>query len=148
MASKASVTFNDYDNEASSVNLRGVDLTSANFDAQVSLLQDVIDAMLDVTIATKWKHTLGLSVDGARIKATSPFAQRETKWLVVMSDANGNPSTLEIPGADLAQLGAADQLDITAGNGLVLKNAIEAFHKSNAGEDVTVLEVRHVGRNI
>ncbi len=148
MPSKASISFNDHDNEVSTVSLRGVDLTAANFNAQVSALLAVRDAMNDVIIGTQYKHSIGNEVVGAKITPSDPFAQRETKWLVVMSDSLGNPLSLEIPCADLAQIAAGDKLDINSGNGLALKAAIEAFHRSNAGNPVTVLEVRHVGRNV
>lgn len=94
---------------------------------------------------------------------SDPQAQRETKWFVDYEDSqqffdppvNAIPNagykktfSIELPTADLSLLtGNTSVLDITAGAGATFKTAFEAIARSPYGGTVTVLEVRHVGRN-
>lgn len=150
MAASARITQVDYGNEVSSSNFRGIDLSGANFDAQETLVDALQTAIDGVAIGTIFAGRIEASTfSGPKTLPASPNAQRETKWLVSMVDAViGSPLTVEIPCADLSLLVAnTDKMDITAGAGLALVTAIEAYHKSVAGNAVSVVEVRHVGRN-
>ena len=150
MTSRFKVTVVDYDTEKSNSNFRGVPVTSANYDAQVALADAIVSAIDGVSIAEIDNHDFtSRATDLAPTPPTNQFAQRETKWLVSMIDTSGNPSNVEIGGADLGLLtGGSDELDLSAGAGLALKDAIEAYHRSLQGNTVTVQTVRHVGRNL
>lgn len=88
--------------------------------------------------------------DSTVISTTVPTAadcQRGIKWNVLLSDnVTGIKSTRKIPTANLSLLPLVggkrqEDLDLTAGAGLALKNAIQGFARSNVGNAVTVLRV-------
>jgi hypothetical protein len=91
------------------------------------------------------------SVTSEPVDSASALNQRETKLLVVMQ-TNTSKATrrLEVPGFDLTKLNPSNKgtVDITAGAGADLKNSLEAIYIDPlTGEGITVLEMRHVGRN-
>lgn len=150
MAAKLVLGYKDYDREIGSVGFRGVALTAANFDAQAALMDALITAIGNVTLGVLENETRQASaVDNQANPPSAAFAQRETKFLVKGFDTGGRRVTWELPCADLDQLITnEDKLDLTAGVGLALKTAIEAYALSIAEVSVTVDEVIHVGRNI
>lgn len=140
----------DHDSEASSFGVNIVNLTAANMTAQLALLATLRSAVEAVIIGTPRKETVVANVDEiAGVAPANAFAQRETKWLVTGVDGLGLTSSLEIPTADLDALsGGTGSMDITAGVGLALKNALDAVWMSRAGSAVEVTRIIHVGRNI
>lgn len=150
MASGLTINYNDFNNEKSSTTFRGVAVVGATYDAVLVDADALVAAIDDVTIATIDGHTFKSRViKTGDPKPTTKWAQRELKWLVSMVDTvTGATSDVEIAGADLDVLGEGNLMDLTANPGLALKTAIEAFHRSNAGNQVTVLSVRKVGRNL
>ena len=81
--------------------------------------------------------------------ATSPFAQRENKWLVVATDNVTNLSVrFEIPCADLDQLEENGEELEAGANRTALISALEAYAKSVAGNAITVQNIYFVARNL
>lgn len=150
MPSGLTITFTDWNNENASTSFRGQDVTSANYDAQITLADALIVAVDAVSIAANTGNSFrSRDIKTGAPKPTNNFAQRELKWLVSFVDnSTGATSNIEIPGADLSLLSSGNELDLGAGPGADLKSAIEAFHLSNAGNAVSVLSVRKVGRNL
>jgi len=148
---KLNLVFIDHDSESSGVGIHSVDLTAGNFAAQSALLATLRTAIEGVSLGTLRQETIvAVTDDIPGVAPANAFAQRETKWLVRGVDGSGFVSTLEIPVADLALLaGGTGQMDIAAGAGLALKNALDAVWMSpRSGTAVTVEAVYHVGRNI
>lgn len=145
-----SLTFIDHDTESSTFGVRIPDLNAGNIAAQLALLATLRAAIEALVLGTLRKEETSALVDDiAGVAPADGFAQRETKWLVSGVDSIGLAATVEIPTADLAQLpGGSGVLDISAGNGLALANALNAVWRSRAGNAVTVSRIIHVGRNI
>jgi len=144
------LTYIDHDSETSTVGLRIPDLNAGNIAAQLALLATLRAAIEAVVIGTLRREEIGAIVDDiAGVAPANGFAQRETKWLVSGVDSAGLACTLEIPTADLDLLaGGSGALDISAGPGLALADALNAVWRSRHGNAVTVSRVVHVGRNL
>jgi len=140
----------DHDSESSTVGVLTIDLTAGNFAATAALLATLAAAVDGVIIGTpRSESIIAVQNEIAGVAPADAFAQRETKWLVTGTDSAGLTCTLEIPTANLDLLPAGSgTLDIAAGAGLALKNALDAVWRSRAGNAVTVSRVIHVGRNI
>ena len=115
--------------------------------ALIATLQAAIEAIvignLDRTVVS------AVTTDLGAVPPASGTAQRETKWLVSGSDTVGLNCSIEIPTADLTLLpSGSGVLNLAAGTGLALKNALDAVWVSKIGNPVTVGRVIHVGRNI
>lgn len=148
---RLSLTYLDASGERSNVSIRTTDLTSVNFDAEQTESDAIRDAIAGVSLLTQIKDTrVAVETEAAAVKPADQFAQRETKWLVRFTDnVNGKSGTFEIPGADLDLLVTGQgEMDIEAGAGLALVNALETGMLSRDGNAITVSEVVHVGRNI
>lgn len=147
---KYNLNIRDFDDESSSIGVNWVDLTAANMTAQLALLATLRTALEGILTGTPRKETIVAStLDIAGALPTNEYSQRETKWLVSGVDSSGLGATLEIPTADLTALVSGQGgMDITAGVGLALANALNAGWRSRSGNLVTVTKVTHVGRNI
>lgn len=147
---KFSMTYLDHDNERSNASIGIVELNAGNIAAQLALiatLQAAIEAIcignLDRTVVS------AITTDLAAVPPASGNAQRETKWLVSGVDTQGLNCSVEIPTADLTLLpNGSGVMDLAAGVGLALANALDAVWVSKIGNAVTVSRVIHVGRNI
>lgn len=157
MAVQATLSGNDYSFnargklESTSTSFWMADVTPANLAAQ-SILLDNLQAAFDGISLIDFTGKELKAVDDPRGSArpASPFAQRETKWLVsYVDDVTGKQHTMEIGGADLALVGDDGKtLNVAAGAGAAFVTAFEAGVKSPVGNDVTFLSAVHVGRNI
>lgn len=148
---KHNLTFIDHDSESSSCGINMVNLTAGNIAAQLALLATLRAAIEGVSLGTlRSEQVIAVTDDIPGVAPANAFAQRETKWLVRGVDGAGFVSTIEIPCADLALLsGGTGQMDIAAGAGLALVNALNAVWMSpRSGTAVDVEAVYHVGRNI
>ena len=146
---KSTITYLDYGREKSTVTMRATANTAANFDAQEVLFQAVVTAIAAVTLGTKIKTESGGNVVlFAETPPAAQEAQRESKWLVQFEDdVTYRAGTLEIPCVDFDELEVnKETLDITAGAGLALKNALEAYHLSVEENAITVQAVTFVAR--
>lgn len=145
------VRYNDYDGERSTVNLRSVLRTAANFDAQAAAELALRDAIAAITSGLRVGFDSGnryQTVD-PKTKSADPYAQRENKWFVEYGNAN-NAYQMEIPCADLQFLDPDNRgfLDLGSTEGLAFKNGFEAFVVDEGGNPITVTSVKFVGRNL
>lgn len=145
------VKFLDYSDERSDFGIYTPDLTAANFDATIALIDALVVEIEAVSLGTKIKDTRSATV--ATFPATlpvSPSAQRESKWLIkAVDNVLGGDVRATIPTADLQFLVAGTgAMNLAAGQGLSLKNALEAVMLSKYGNAVTVNSIEHVGRTI
>jgi len=155
MGASLVLTYVDWEGEGSAVKVPGLTISAANHDAQVALmatLKSAVNAVTECELVNERRVAYDARTSGAA-RASAKSAQRERKWLVRMTEATDyRKLTLEIPGADLSLLDDGDtagKLDITTAlaPGTALKDAIEAYYKSDRGYGVTVDEIVHVGRN-
>ncbi len=142
------IPFKDYGGDSSTVRLN---VDNAITDPNITTLQQAVQ---DVTLGNAGQVVLRTDVNkdvGPGGQPANAFAQRETKWLVKYHDATTLKNyQLEIPNADLAHLSAGTEtMDLSAGDGLTLKNQIEAFVEAPlTGNAVVVDEVVFVARNL
>ena len=154
MGSKVLLTFQDYDQEFSTVSLEGetvdgVTYTVENANTEMDALKD---AILAVTLCSHYRTQKVMSQGLVTLTPPSnAFAQRETKWLLRYRDNVTNKVyTAEVPGADLDLLDtqAKGYLDTSQAEWTALKTAFENFVLSADGNAVVLLSAQHVGRNI
>lgn len=147
---KLNYTIIDHDSEGSTVGVNIADINAGNIVATLAAIA-TLEAAIDAVVAgtPRQEQIIAVTTDIAGVAPASGWAQRETKWLVSGVDSQGLSSTLEIPTADLTLLaGGTKNLDISAGVGLALANALNAVWLSRAGNAVTVSKIIHVGRNL
>lgn len=150
MASEWVATIQDHGREKSTVGFRGINITPANFEAQMGLMDALYAAVQDVIIGTVSKTTrIAASAVITETPPENPYAQRESKWLVKARDDSNQRSVLfEIACADLSLLDpVTERMDPEGAEYLALKAAIEAYARSIDGNPVTVEEVVFVSRN-
>lgn len=146
--SRTTITLLDKISKTTDVSVHATALTAGNFTAQMGLADTFVAAVMAVTLLEKKKDTrfaveTKFNVD----PPTDANAYRGNKWLVSMVDANGNSCSFHIGGANASLLAAGTNvLDLTADEGLALKNAIEGYAKSNDGEAVTVTSITYVDK--
>lgn len=124
--------------------------TLVNLQAVVS----AIDPIILGSAASGKKTAITNVTPGSPGPAASVSANRGNKWLVkifVAADKGGlgDIYDYEIGTADDTQLpsAASDFLDLSAGVGLALKNAIEAVYLSDEGNTGVVQSVQQVNRS-
>jgi hypothetical protein len=111
---------------------------------QMGALEAAIDA---VTLGAVASSSFGDSDNRAYVRPTDAQSQRGVKWTVAWEDTvTFQRNTNTIPTANLDLLptvggNRVEDLDLTAGVGLALKDAIEELCKSPAGNPITVLRV-------
>lgn len=151
MPSSATLKGKDYGKEVTRFGFNVVQLTAANFDAQIALVATLQGAVDNVSYGLFDGKTVQAQDVAVGPKATDVNAQRESKWRVTYDDdvqPEGNGS-FEIGMADLSLLVAGTgDMDVSAGAGAALVTAIEAAVVSRLGNAVTVTSIIHVGRNI
>lgn len=150
MADRFTISGLDYSGEGTSMGGYLTTLSAANFDAQVALIQAIQTAIQAVSLIDFEGLQIN-HVDSPREtdRPSSPYAQREAKWLVTMSDdTTADLIQFEIGGPDLTLLGSdGSTMDVSAGAGLALVGALESGFKSKAGNTCTFVSAVHVGRN-
>lgn len=152
MASKLTLSYLDFDSERSSFSVEGVDLTAANLVAQEALIASLVAATGLITEGTLNTETVVLRTE--TISSTPPTlgsAQREGKWLVTyVDDVTDETHQAEIPCPDFDLLVPGSGLLNTGvgTDGADFVAAFEAFVRGHGTNTVTVLNVRHVGRNL
>jgi hypothetical protein len=142
------LSYQDYNGEGSSVTVRTIDLTAANFDATITALNGLRDAVEGVTLASLTKQSIqAIETETGTGLPASQYAQRESKWLVKFQQDDGQFGSFEIPAADLTLLnGHTELMDVSGGAGQALVTSIQGNVYGRDGELVTVLEIQHVGR--
>ena len=138
--------FQDNSKEFSTAGLRVTDGITA-------LLQtDIQNAVTGVSIGNLQSKQYAEVTRISNQPAASDLAQRENKWLVRYEDTvTFDVGTFTIPCADLAgvtMIANTDRADLTAEPMLSLVNIVNAQVLSKAGNPVSVIEVKYVGRNL
>lgn len=144
---KATLSLLDKQGKTGSVGFYVTEFSAANFTALNGLIDDAVAAIQAVTLLNTSKDERLASVEKFSVSLpTGDYAVKGLRWLVRGVDSNGNAVTMQIPGADLSLSANAKDLDLTAGDGLALKTALDAVWKSNDGEAVTVVEVVYLDK--
>jgi len=143
----------DYSNEKSSFGITSITVTSGNIVAQQGYAADVAAAVDDLSLGELTKQVMGLVILDTPAIPTSPYAQREMKWLVqYQATTSGKIFTIEIPAPDITDnvVVNTDVADLSSADWVAFIAAFENYAKSpdNGTEAVTVLGARLVGRNI
>jgi len=152
--SKLNVTYLDFGGEVTTTSIRGAGISSANYDAQVTLMTALRGAMDDIVLGVQKKYQI-IAADNilSNTPPTDAFAQRELKWLVTYADdTTGKEYQVEIGTAlptDNVTAGT-DYADLTATDIAAFVTAFEAFARApdDLTHTVTVTSIRLVGRNI
>lgn len=152
MATLNNVQITDYSNEKSSFGVTSVTVNAGNIAAQQTAAAALIGAIDDLTIGEVTKQTMNLVILDTPAIPTSPFAQRELKWLVQYQGASGKMYSLEIAAPDITDNVApnTDIADLASTDWAAFVTAFEAFAREpdNGTGTVTVIGARLVGRNI
>jgi hypothetical protein len=145
-----SITFNDYSGEKSTLSFRCVALSPANVAAQETALTDLATAILAITLGVKNKQEIVYSSSTpTNTPASSPVAQRETKWLVRFTDTvNGRKGSIELPCAEAdTHIVTNTDIGLLTGEMATFVSALEAVMLSVDGNAIDVLGITLVGRN-
>jgi len=147
---KVIFTFMDNTLEKSNAEFRGVELTAANFDAQVTLQNNLLAAIGGIANGVLTKTQRVASVSEASPAAPATTVQREQKYLARYHAEAGSSYRTEIPCIDLGVLVSGTEIvDLTAGVGLAFKTAFDAYVKGEDGVTAAVLDsLTYVTRNI
>ncbi len=152
---KLILTYRDYGEpgERSTVSAEGPDFTALNHDAEITLQNALRDAIDDITLGTRVNvQRVAQESPGLDTNPASPFAQRESKWLVRYRDTvTGKRATMELPCADLSKLlsSTPDKADLADADVAAFVAAFEAYVLSpgtGTRGDTEVYEIRFVGR--
>jgi len=147
------ISITDYSQENSSFGFSSAALTAGNIVAQTAALATLEAATEDLTIGHVSKQQVAqVLVDDPSVP-TSPYAQRELKWLVTyQAVTSGKKFTLEIPAPDVTDnlVPNSDAADITSDDWDAWITAFVSVAKSpdDLSDSVIVLGARLVGRNI
>jgi len=148
----ATIRYEDYNGEVSTVSVRSDTLTAVNFDGENTALVSLMDAIAGITLGLRTGFDIGNRTKTVLGPASDTDAQRERKWLVQYHDGvTLKRYTLEIPCADLAQLDENDRENANIGDAGVVDAFISAFQAhalTPDGNTPIVDEITHVGRNV
>lgn len=149
---KTTISFIDFTQETSQVQVSAIPLTAANFDAQIAAAEGFETALAAIQQGNVTRWVIGQTNDTGLGAPANKSAQRERKWLARYHALTPlRRFTLEIPCADLSLLTEANrkQADLTAGAGLAFKTAWDGYVRSPDDNSATILDsLEHVGRNI
>jgi len=153
MATQNTIQITDYSNEKSSFGVTSVAANAGNLAAQQTLAAALVGATEDLTIGEVTKQGMNLIILDAPAIPTSPYAQRELKWLVsYQAVTSGKIFQIEIAAPDITDnvVPNTDVADLTSTDWAAWVTAFEAYAKSpdNGTEAVTVVKAVLVGRNI
>lgn len=153
MATQNNIQITDYSNEKSGFTVTSVTANAGNLAAQQTAAAALVGAVDDLTIGEVTKQAMSLVILDTPAIPTSPYAQRELKWLVKYAgDTSGKIFTIEIPCPDVTDnvVMNTDVADLASDDWAAFVTAFEAYAKSpdNGTEAVTVIGARLVGRNI
>lgn len=153
MATQNTITINDYSNEKSSFGVTSITANAGNLAAQQTAAAALVAAVEDLTIGEVVKQSMNLVILDSPATPTSPYAQREMKWLVsYIGDSSGKAFSVEIAAPDITDnvVPNSDVADLNSTDWAAFVTAFEAYVRSpdNGTETVTVTGARLVGRNI
>ena len=157
MASKYRIRYNDSTAgknglpESANTEMRIVTLTAVNVAATEVLLATLLGAIQAMSLGLLANETITWSDTYSNAGfATDKAAQRENKWLISMEDnATHRIESFTIPCADTSLLpnNHSESIDLSAGAGLALKNAVQAVYRSINDNAATMVRCKFVGRN-
>lgn len=152
-----SYTWYDYDGEKSTMQVNTVEITELTLAAQSTALGTLRTAMNDITLSVVSKASVTDNLFDTKTIPTNQFAQRETKWVIIVQDSAGNIyKANEIPTADLGLLENGSKyivkngvVSVTDPDGFVADfvASYEAVALSQSGLAQTILDMYQVGRN-
>lgn len=151
---KVVMKFQDFAGQTSNFDVNIVDLDAANYAAQDALIDALVSAMADITAGNINTKTIQSEIEEiATGKSSNPIARRELKWLIRYADTvTGEIETREIPTpqVDDSDLFESDgeTINLLDAEWVSFESAFEAVAKSNAGNAVTFLGGKLVGRNL
>lgn len=133
----------DFTSEKTSTRFHIGDITAVSLPGALAQMGDVRTAIEAVTLGVVRTSAYGDIDTISGVAPNSPLAQRGVKWTVILQDTvTGYSSPIHIGTADLSLLSdGSDDLDISAGPGLALKNAIQTLARSRAGNPVIVTRI-------
>lgn len=137
--------------ETATMEIRINDLNAGNLAAQITLLGNLLTAAQNMSIGLLHHETIVLSDTFSNAGfAADHAAQRENKWLTTMEDnTTHRVEVFTLPCADLSLLpdNHSELIDLSAGEGLAWKQAVEAVYRTVSGNTATMVSCRFVGRN-
>lgn len=147
------IQITDYSNEKSHFGFTSSELTAGNIVAQLGAAATLVAATEDLSIGEVTKQQIAQVPLDLPAIPTSPYAQRELKWLVqYQSVTSGRLWSLEIAAPDITDnvIPNTDVADITSADWVAWIAAFVAFAKApdDITDSVVVLGARVVGRNI
>lgn len=155
MPSEYRLQFVDWTGEKSPARFVGPQPVQSGFDSWELLMANLKTAVEGIVLGTVSKEERVSKIDNVNVvNAATADAQRERKWLVTyQADTSHKLFRLEIPTANLDpdfMLPNSDIADLESTEMAAFKAAFEAFQRSpdNGTETVTLISVRHVGRNL
>lgn len=153
MATQNNIQITDYSNEKSSFGVTSITANAGNLAAQQTAAAALVAATEALTIGEVTKQSMSLVILDTPAIPTSPYAQRELKWLVrYVGDASGKIFSVEIAAPDITDnvVPNSDIADLSSTDWAAFVTAFESYVRSpdNGTETVTVLDARVVGRNI
>lgn len=161
---RSTFTYQDFDDETSTVSMSIGPLTAANFDAKRAAIDALATAAQGITLLEhrSTSNTENFAISAAAVN--DPNAQREKKWIVSYRDITqfldvgntinnvgfGGIFDLEWPGADLSLLTPGSKYaDLTDPAVAAFVTAFEAVQNSpTGGNEIAVVRIWHAGRNI
>jgi len=153
MATFNTFQITDYSNEKSSFGVTSITANAGNLAAQQTAAAALAGAVEDLTIGELTKQQMALVILDSPAIPTSPYAQREMKWLVqYIGDVSGKIFSVEIAAPDITDnvVPNTDVADLTSTDWAAFVTAFESYVRSpdNGTETVTVIKATLVGRNI
>jgi len=153
MATQNTFQITDYSNEKSSFGVTSITANAGNLAAQQTAAALLFAAIDDLTIGELTKQAMNLIIYDTPAIPTSPYAQRELKWLVqYQGDSSGKLFSVEIAAPDITDnvVVNTDVADLASTDWAEFVTQFEAYVRSpdNGTENVTVIGARLVGRNI
>jgi len=153
LATQNVIQITDYSNEKSSFGVTSITANAGNLAAQQTAAAALVGAVEDLTIGEVTRQAMNLIILDSPSIPTSPYAQRELKWLVrYVGDSSGKIFSTEIAAPDITDnvVPNSDIADLASTDWAAFVTAFESYVRSpdNGTETVTVLDARVVGRNI
>jgi len=153
MATQNGFQITDFSNEKSNFAVTSITANAGNLAAQQTAAAALAGAVDDLTIGELTKQSMNLVILDTPAIPTSPYAQRELKWLVsYVGDSSGKIFQIEIAAPDITDnvVGNSDIADLASTDWAAFVTAFESYVRSpdNGTETVTVIKAQVVGRNI
>lgn len=149
MPSRLTIHEIDADSDKGQVSFDGVTISAANHDAIKAAMTALADAIEDLCLTNMYQRTFTAAITaglGGDTPPANPAAQIHTQWLFTFKDTvTGVIYRRRVHGADYSKATEQDlyglYVPLTAGEGLALKTAFEAYVQEVAGNAVELLRV-------